>query len=270
MNPPARTEEILRAHLRELPWHRVITRSIEARILSDVDFSRPMLDVGCGDGHFASVVFPEGADVGIDPELSEAVASLRRGAYARGTCAASSTDLPFASGHFASVLSNCVLEHIPDLDRTLSEIGRVLRPGGLFVCTVIGDRFSDLFIPSEPWSRLGLARVRDAYVKWFNRKARHFHFDSPERWTDRLRRAGLAVERWRYYSSLRASRAAHRSHYWSAPMLLYRRATGRWVPFPRLFEGPFWVRRFARFVDEPEPQPGACIAFFCRREGRAS
>jgi SAM-dependent methyltransferase len=151
------------------------------------------------------------------------------------------------------------------LDRTLAEIARVLSPGGLFVCTVISDRFSDLFIPPLPWQRAGLAALRNVYVAWFNRKARHFHFDSPARWGQRLERAGFQIRRWRYYSSPEASRAAHRSHYWSLPLLFFRRVTGRWVPFPRLMQRPLFARRFARYIDEPEPKEGACIAFFCER-----
>jgi SAM-dependent methyltransferase len=257
-------EQILREHLAELPWHRVITRSIEARILADVPFPRPMLDVGIGDGHFASVVFPGGVDAGIDPGWAETVEARRRGVY-RIVVNGSSLAIPFESASFASVLSNCVLEHIQDLDTTLAEIARVLKPGGLFACTVISDRFSELFIPPKHWERWGLARVREAYVAWFNRKARHFHFDSPESWTRRFERAGLEVERWRYYSSLAASRAAHHSHYWSLPLLVFRKLTGRWVPFSSLMQRPFLVRRFALYVDEPEPTPGACIAFFCKR-----
>jgi len=258
------TERILRAHLRELPWHRVITRSLEARILHDIAFPRPMLDVGCGDGHFASVVFPEGVDVGLDPAIGDAREAAARRVY-RMVVTASSLCVPFPDRTFASVLSNCVLEHIPDLDTTLSEVARVLRPGGLFVATVISHRFSDLFIPPRAWSRLGLSRARDAYVRWFNRKARHFHFDSPAQWTARLLRAGLTVERWRYYSSAAASAAAHRSHYWSLPFLISRRLTGRWVPFPDFWDRPFWSRRLRRYVEEPEPADGACIALVCRK-----
>jgi SAM-dependent methyltransferase len=257
-------EHILRRHLAELPWHRVITRSIEARILANVAFPRPMLDVGIGDGHFASVVFPEGVDAGIDPGFDETAEAKARGVY-RTVVNASSIAIPFETASFASVLSNCVLEHIPDLDTTLAEVARVLKPGGLFVCTVICDEFSALFIPAKPWERLGLARLRQAYVDWFNRKARHFHFDSPQIWRERLERAGLSVRRWRYYSSPEASRAAHRSHYVSLPLLLFRRATGKWVPFPRLAQRPFFLRRFLRYVNEPEPHPGACAAFFCER-----
>jgi len=258
------SERILRAHLRALPWHRVITRSIEARILHDIELPRPLLDVGCGDGHFASVVFPQGVDVGIDPGIADAREAVERGAY-RLVVTASSLAVPFPDRSFASVLSNCVLEHIPDLDKTLSEVARVLRPGGRFVATVISHRFSDLFIPPRAWSRVGLSRARNAYVRWFNRKARHFHFDSPETWIARLARAGLTVERWRYYSSPAASAAAHRSHYWSLPFLLWRRLTGHWVPCPGFWERPFWRRRLERYVAEPEPSDGACIALVCRK-----
>jgi SAM-dependent methyltransferase len=264
VSPDELSDRILRQHLAELPWHRVITRSIEARILAEVAFPRPMLDVGSGDGHFASVVFPDGVDAAIDPGFAEAAASRARGAY-RLAVNASSLAIPFRSGAFASALSNCVLEHIPDLDTTLSEIARVVKPGGLFVCTVICDQFSALFIPAKPWARFGLGRLREIYVDWFNRKARHFHFDSPESWRARLERAGFEVRRWRYYSSPQASRAAHRSHYASLPLLLFRKVTGRWVPFPNFMTRPFFLRRFARYVDEPEPKPGACAAFFCER-----
>lgn len=265
MSRDGTSERILRAHLRELPLHRVIGRSVEGRILADIDFPRPMLDVGCGDGHFASVVFPQGVDAGIDPGLDDAAEAGARRAY-RLVTNASSLSLPFPDGAFASVVSNCVLEHIPDLETTFAEIARVLRPGGTFVCTVIGDRFDELCIPGASWKRNSLlGRLRQAYVNWFDRKARHFHFDSPARWQEALERAGLAVRSWRYYLSPEASRAAHRAHYWSLPHLLFRKLTGKWVPFPALMDNAFLVRRLIKYVDEEAPALGSCIALTCER-----
>ena len=37
--PPTSSERIIREHLRELPLHRVIARSIEGRILADLEFA---------------------------------------------------------------------------------------------------------------------------------------------------------------------------------------------------------------------------------------
>ena len=262
------TERILRAHLREMPFHRVIMRSIEARILSEVDLPRPILDVGCGDGHFGSVLFSNGAEVGLDPAVSELAEAGTRGVY-RLRVAADSGAMPFRTGAFASVVSNCVFEHIPDIDSTVAEIGRVLKPGGVFACTAIGQHFSEFLMNAHAWRRLGLSRIQSAYIAWFNRKSVHFHFDPPSIWTDRFARAGLEVRRWRYYLSPAAARTFHRSHYWSLPHLLAKKLTGRWVPFPRLTENAFWIRRLRPLVEEPEPDAGSCIAFLCTRGAAA-
>jgi SAM-dependent methyltransferase len=259
---PLSSLEILRAHLREMPLHRVVIRSIEGRILGGVAYPRPILDVGCGDGHFASVVFPEGVDVGLDPGMEETVESRGRGAY-RLVVRASSIAMPFADRSFGSVVSNCVFEHIPDIETTIAEIARVLKPGGRFACTVLGEHFNELLTDERVWARLGLSRAHRAYVNWLNRKAVHYRWDPPETWRRRFELAGFRVESWRYYMSARATRAFHRAHYVSFPHLVARRLTGRWVPFPSLFDNSFWIRRYLPFVEEPPPERGSCIAFVC-------
>ena len=265
MRPDATTERILRAHLREMPFHRVLIRTIEARILLATPLPRPVLDIGSGDGHFGSILFPDGADVGLDRGLRDLAEARDRHVY-RLLVGADSGAMPFADGHFASVVSNCVFEHIPEIDRTIGEIARVLRPGGTFACTVIGDRFSELLTDAAAWRRWGLAGAHRAYLDWYNRNAAHFHFDSPAVWTARFERAGLAVKSWRYYLSPEATRMMHRDHYLSLPHLVARKLTGRWVPFPALTDTAFWVQRFGRLAEEPAPEVGSCIAFTCTRK----
>jgi len=41
--------------------------------------------------------------------------------------------MPFEDASFQTVISNSVLEHIPDLDAVLLETARVLKPGGMFI-----------------------------------------------------------------------------------------------------------------------------------------
>lgn len=43
--------------------------------------------------------------------------------------------LTLPDGEFDAVVSNDVFEHLPDLDRALSEVARVLRPGGVMLAT---------------------------------------------------------------------------------------------------------------------------------------
>jgi ubiquinone/menaquinone biosynthesis C-methylase UbiE len=47
--------------------------------------------------------------------------------------------LPFENEGFDGVIANHVLYHVPDIERALSEIGRVLRNGGRFYATTVGQ-----------------------------------------------------------------------------------------------------------------------------------
>ena len=85
-----------------------------------------VLDLGCGVGHSFHLLSPrETIGVDIDPDALEG--------QDRETVVADMRDLPFESGRFASVLSVHSLEHVPDPERVVSEVARVLEPSGLAV-----------------------------------------------------------------------------------------------------------------------------------------
>jgi SAM-dependent methyltransferase len=89
----------------------------------------PVADVGCGTGILTRLLAERGTDVvGIDPNepmLAEARAAGGRARYQRGE--AEATDLPDASVALVTVAQAF---HWFDLDRTLAEFHRVLKPGG--------------------------------------------------------------------------------------------------------------------------------------------
>ena len=60
-------KDFLRLHLRELPYFRALLRAVESRFYQDYPLAQPVYDVGCGDGHFASLTFERMIDVGLDP-----------------------------------------------------------------------------------------------------------------------------------------------------------------------------------------------------------
>jgi arsenite methyltransferase len=97
-----------------------------------------VLDLGCGAGLdslvAAQMVGPEGSVTGIDmtPEM---LAKARAGAaeLAAGNVAfveGEAERLPFEDESFDVVISNGVIDLIPDKDAVFSELHRVLRPGG--------------------------------------------------------------------------------------------------------------------------------------------
>lgn len=99
-----------------------------------------VLDVGCGDAGVPIAFGEAGAGVaGVEPSEK----SVRRGrvrAEEHGVDldlrGASAESLPFSDATFDLVILDNVLEHVADRERTLAEIRRVLRPGGLLYMVV--------------------------------------------------------------------------------------------------------------------------------------
>ena len=50
-------KDYLWLHLRDLPYFRAMLRAVEAQFYQEFELPAPTLDVGCGDGHFATIAF---------------------------------------------------------------------------------------------------------------------------------------------------------------------------------------------------------------------
>ncbi len=82
-----------------------------------------VLDLGCGIGHSYDELAPR-ETVGVDVEPAALAGQDRE------TRVADMRALPFSAGSFASVVSIQSIEHVPDPDRVLAEVARVLVPDG--------------------------------------------------------------------------------------------------------------------------------------------
>jgi len=100
---------------------------------------RRILEVGCGWGELAEWLARETRAEVVATDLSPRMVELAR---ERGVDArlADVQDLPFGDGEFDVVVAAWMLYHVPDLDRALSQLARVLRPGGRLVA-VTNARF---------------------------------------------------------------------------------------------------------------------------------
>lgn len=248
-------------HLESMAPHRAILRAVECKLMGAVPLDPPVLDIGCGDGHFASIAYSTPLDVGIDVRESEVREANARGRSVYRTVAiASATALPFADDAFATVVSNCAIEHIPDNDAVLAEIGRVLRPGGSFATTLPSIHFAEYLLGSTWLRRARLNRLSDGYGRFFNRISKHHHVYDDSEWRRRFAAVGLIVVDQQYYFSARAHRAFEVSHYLGVPNLISRKLSGKWVVHPVQMK-PFdrWLRPY---YDEPLPQPTGAYQFF--------
>ncbi|HEX6476578.1 MAG TPA: methyltransferase domain-containing protein, partial [Acidimicrobiales bacterium] len=86
--------------------------------------------------------------------------------------AASAAGLPFAPARFEAAVACLVLEHLDELEETVTEVGRVLRPGGRFLLLMNhpllqapGSGWIDDHILGEQYWRIGPYLVEDSSVE---------------------------------------------------------------------------------------------------------
>jgi len=259
-------KDYLWLHIRELPYFRSITRSVEAEFYQDIDLPAPVLDVGCGDGHFASVAFNNPLDVGLDPWRHPLREAIKRKSY-RLVIQADGGNMPFSDAYFASAISNSVLEHIPHVEAVLAETSRVLKPGAPFIfCVPNPGHFTELSIPAF-LTRVRLPKAAHAYTEWFRRITHTEHADMPEAWEVRLERVGLHLERWWHYLSPRTWQVVEWGHYFGVPSLFVKKIFGRWVLVPTWWNLAITKRLIKPYAQAVPVEDGVFTFFIARKPG---
>jgi SAM-dependent methyltransferase len=113
----------------------------------DIRGMRSILDIGSGAGQLAGHLLryadPDARIICIDLSHNMLCRARRRLRSNRpGYVVADITALPFADASFDGATCGYVIEHVPDTRSGLSEIARVLRPGGRLLLLATEDTFS--------------------------------------------------------------------------------------------------------------------------------
>jgi SAM-dependent methyltransferase len=264
----ATPDRILWRHLRDLPYFRAMLRAVEDSFYQDLQLESPILDLGCGDGHFASVAFCRPLDVGLDPEHKVVHEADARQAYIHPIQADGAVQ-PFENAYFRSAISNSVLEHIPHIQEVLNELGRVMKPEGLFVFCTPNHRFNDSLWGTGLFRKLKLLGLAKRYIKLYNRIARHKYCDPPETWQKRLSIAGFElVKTWDYFPP-GALHILEWGHLFGLPSLVCRKMTGSWILVKQRWNLiiPWLLTR--RFLEDPVCTDGTMSFYIARRKAES-
>jgi SAM-dependent methyltransferase len=134
-----------------------------------------VIEVGCGEGELAARIQSElGVEVvALDQSARMVELSRERGVDAR---VGDVQELRFEDGSFDVAVAAWMLFHVADLDRGISELARVLRPGGRLVAvTNYEDHLIELFDHAGA-ERFQLTFRGENGAAWLDR-----HFDHVER-----------------------------------------------------------------------------------------
>jgi ubiquinone/menaquinone biosynthesis C-methylase UbiE len=171
-----------------------------------------VLDIGTGPGFLAAemaeVVGPGGQIHGID--MSEPMLNMARKRCADKPCVTlqphTATDLPVGDDTFDAAVSVQVYEFVADLTKALSEMYRVLRPGGRAV--VVSTDWDAIAWHASDSARM--SRVLNAFEEHC------IHTALPRTLASKLRQAGLTVKEQRVISQFNSVYDPHTYSYQTA------------------------------------------------------
>ena len=232
------------------------------------------IDIGCGDGHLMAIVVAAARApreiVGIDLDPAEVRSAARSGAYER-LHVAPADRIPEPDGSFDWAFSNSTLEHIPELEGTLAEVGRLLRPGGTFIATVPSHEFHEC-LAGPLWGD------RSHYLDAIDARTAQLRYLSPSEWREAGARAGLElvtsdpyltaaeVRRWETLSRFTAGLLYAATRGRRRPIEIQRSLGLRhsWIRMPRFLAFPLAVLLAGRVRGNPA-DPNGCLYLVFRQ-----
>lgn len=226
-------EDFFLNYLSQVPLALAFERINECKQYRQQVFAKPILDIGCGDGQFANILFNEKIDTRVDPDPLELELARRLNCY-HELIQCPGDSIPKPDSFYKTIISNSAIEHIPALEPVLLEANRLLAPGGTFMFTVPSNFFDHYSITNLILTFLGFSSLAQKYRIFFNSFWKHFHYFPRQEWEDIARRCGFEVLYSQTFNSKYFCLLNNFLVPFSFPSYICKKLFKRWILFPKM------------------------------------
>ena len=251
----------IKKYLENRPMFMAIIRSQEAMLFQKYQkyVKNKTLDFGCGDGFFAGLVFGKGKiNVGLDLQNNKRIQEAIEEKIYKKISFYDGDTIPYPNNYFNTVVSNCVLEHIPNINFSLKEIFRVLKPGGFFLTSVMSDQWESNLVGSKIFGKTYLSYMRKTQV--------HYNLFSKKDWQTYFKKAGFKIQSIDGYLYKKSSFYLNLFHYLSIGSLISYKLFNKWVLFSIPFLNKIKTQLIKKtIVDENNPNKASALFFVLKK-----
>lgn len=254
-------ERMLRIYLDNKPAFLSVIRAKESSMFhSLVPYKRPCLDFGCGDGFFTKLSLIDKAqklDIGLETNYQRAALARKSGVYNR-VIIYDGQVIPLKDETIATVVSNSVLEHIANINRSILEIYRILKKGGVFYVSVMVEAYEE--------NLLGTLLLGALYKTWVKKRAYHAHVFSPKQWETLFKESGFTIERKLGYLDKQSARLLDLLQYISIPSIITQKRLPTISKIYNRLMRILFERRIKRVILKEKQEKSSSAFFYILRK----
>jgi SAM-dependent methyltransferase len=150
------------------------------------------------------------------------------------------------------------LEHIPDIQKSIKEIYRVLKPGGYFITSVMADQWEN--------NLFGTKLFGDGYKRYMRKAQFHENLFSNKEWQTHFRDVGFKIKSIDGYLYKKSAFWLDIFHYLSVGSLISHKLFNKWILFHIPILNKLKISIIKKIiVDENNPDKASALFYVLKK-----